>query len=282
MRNANTSRYQIRKNSGELATFSAEKLRRSLLKSGAGVEVAENVLREVSRELYDGITTREIYRKAFNLLHGHGSHFACRYSLKKAIYEMGPSGFPFEKLVGYIFQKKNYNVQWNQVLQGRCVTHEVDLVLEKDRKTAFVECKFHSEEGRNCDVKVPLYIHSRFEDISQRSGAQKYSGWVVTNTRFTLDALEYGNCVGLSLLSWDYPKAKGLKDLADQFKIYPITVSSLLSAEEKQSLLEKGHVLASEILQHPELLQKEKISTERKERIIKELQKIMHHENGKN
>ena len=68
-------------------------------------------------------------------------------------------------------------------------------------------------------------------------------GWVVTNTRFTEDALQYGNCCGLYLLSWDYPKNDGLKDRIDRLGLYPITVSTLLTNREKQFLLSRDIVL---------------------------------------
>jgi hypothetical protein len=37
--------------------------------------------------------------------------------------------------------------------------------------------------------------------------------WIATNTRFSKDAVTYGNCAGLKLFSWDYPLKGGLKEL---------------------------------------------------------------------
>ena len=202
----------IIKSSGEKVKFSFSKLRRSLLKSGADESIVSSIIDEIRDELYLGISTRELHNRAFALLKDYKGAYASRYRLKKAIYELGPSGFPFEKFVAEILKFAGYEVELNKILQGKCVTHEVDLVAIKDAKKHLIECKFHSEEGRNCDVKIPLYINSRFDDIHSFDKKEKEDqGWLVTNTRFTLDALTYGECVGLKLLSWDYPEEESLK-----------------------------------------------------------------------
>ena len=113
-----------------------------------------------------------------------------------------------------------YEVKVGQVVQGQCVRHEVDVVAHNNHQQFMVECKYYNSQGKYCNVKVPLYIHSRFNDIRQMwkstPGLENLSfhGWVVTNTRFTKDALDYGRCVGLRLVGWDYPRKEALKDMA--------------------------------------------------------------------
>ncbi|AVR45986.1 ATPase [Christiangramia fulva] len=268
---------EVIKSSGEKAIFSPAKLKRSLLKSGADEKTAGRVLREISDELYPGISTKEIYNRAFSMLKKCGDSYASRYSLKKAIYELGPTGFPFEKFIGEIMKREGFEVKIDQLLEGNCVTHEVDVVAFKAGKRYLAECKFHSEEGKNCDVKVPLYIYSRFQDIhaaGKKNGKAEGQGWVVTNTRFTEDALQYGRCMGLYLLSWNYPEKMSLKKRIDDLKLYPVTISTLLSLEEKQFMLERGIVLASQLLKNEYLLEHLGISEKRKRRILSEFNSI--------
>lgn len=260
----------IIKSSGEKVKFSFSKLRRSLLKSGANESIVSSIIDEIRDELYQGISTKELYNRAFALLKDHKGAYASRYRLKKAIYELGPSGFPFEKFVAEILNFAGYEVELNKVLQGECVTHEVDIIAKKGGTGHLIECKFHSEEGRNCDVKIPLYINSRFNDIHSFEKKEN-QGWLVTNTRFTLDALTYGECVGLKLLSWDYPEEESLKVLIDNSGAYPITTSTLLSDSEKQFLLEKGIILGRNLLERSYLLDHQGISENRKKRILSEL-----------
>ena len=270
------SNIQIIKQSGQKAKFSIGKLKNSLRKSGADEALVNEIANKVRDELYQNISTKEIYNRAFALLKKKKKGYASKYKLKKAIYELGPTGFPFEKFVGAILFYRGYEVKIGQILQGKCVTHEVDVIAHKNDQYVVAECKFHSEEGRNCNVKVPLYINSRYWDILNFYGDGKNSnkpneGWVVTNTRFTEDALIYGKCVGLYLLSWDFPKDNGIKDRIDRLGLYPITVSTLLSQREKQFLLSRDVVLCKQLIDDHFYLDHLGVSEKRKVRILEEI-----------
>ena len=264
---------EVIKSSGEKVKFSLEKLRASLNHSGADKKTVDQIIDKVRDELYQGISTKEIYNRAFALLKKKKSYFASKYKLKKAIYELGPTGFPFENFIATIFKYTGYKTEVGKILQGKCVTHEIDVVAYKNGNTTIVECKFHSEEGRNCNVKVPLYIASRFKD-SKPKKTKLNSGWVVTNTRFTEDALQYGKCIGLKLLSWDYPKEDALKNIIDRLGLYPITVSTLLTNREKQFLLSRDVVLCRDLIGDSFYLDHLGISDTRKERILNDIMQL--------
>jgi hypothetical protein len=149
------------------------------------------------------------------------------------------------------------------------------VIAVKNTSKLFVECKFHGEEGRNCDVKIPLYIYSRYTDITiSQPQEYDYKGWVVTNTRFTSDAIQYGKCVGLYLFSWDFPEGNGLKDRIDRIGLYPITVSTLLSNREKLFLLDRDIVLCKQVLMDSFYLDHLGVSETRKEHILNELKQL--------
>ncbi|MDO1511547.1 restriction endonuclease [Maribacter confluentis] len=270
---------EIIKSSGQKVMFSLDKLRTSLKHSGADHELVEEILSKVTDELFEGITTNEIYNRAYALLKQHKSVYASKYKLKKAIYELGPTGFPFERFVGAILQYSGYTVNIDIVLNGACVTHEIDVVAEKNEMATVIECKFHNEEGRNCNVKVPLYIHSRYNDVkahwvTNSNNKPLDKGWVVTNTRFTEDALAYGKCANLYLLSWDYPTNDGLKERIDRLSLYPITVSNLLTNREKQFLLGRNIVLCRQLIKDKFYLDHLGVSTERKAKILNEIKQL--------
>ncbi|MFD0797229.1 ATP cone domain-containing protein [Maribacter chungangensis] len=272
---------EIIKSSGEKAKFSLDKLRNSLKHSGASHNLVEEIVARVRDELYQGISTREIYNRAYALLKKEkNSVFASKYKLKKAIYELGPTGFPFERFVSALLEYSGFSTKVGVVMDGICVTHEIDVVAEKKGRTTIIECKFHGEEGRNCNVKVPLYINSRYTDVKTHWDTKKHEtnslelGWVVTNTRFTKDAIRYGKCVGLYLLSWDYPKNNGLKDRIDRLGLYPITVSTLLSNREKNFLLSRDVVLCRQLLKDKFYLDHLGVSTLRKAKILDEIKQL--------
>jgi hypothetical protein len=250
----------IKKASGETAPFIEEKLRKSLFRSGAEEFQIEEIIAEVTKKLYEGISTKKIYQMAFNLLKERSKHLAARYHLKQAIMELGPSGYPFEKFVGEILKHQGYSVEVGVIVKGKCVTHEVDVIALADHHHFMIECKYHNQRGIVCDVKIPLYINSRFKDVEAEwiklPGHNKriHQGWVVTNTKFSTDAIQYGNCAGLKLLGWDYPIKGSLKDLIDDFGLYPITCLTTLTRAEKQGLLDRKIVLCTEICSAPKLL----------------------------
>jgi len=266
---------EIVKASGERVPFSERKLRASLLKSGAGEALVSDILARMRKELYPGISSREVYNRAYALLRREKAAFASRYKLKKALFELGPTGFPFERFVAQVLSHSGYTTQVGVQVQGQCVGHEVDILAEKNGQVMMVECKFHSDATRKCDVKVPLYIHSRYQDIraywnSHNNRHPLTSGCVATNTQFTLDAIEYGRCAGLELLSWDYPHKDALKDQIDRFGLYPLTASLLLSAKEKDYLLGRDVVLMRQLYKAGYLLDHLGISESRKQKILEE------------
>lgn len=269
----------ITKASGQKERFSLKKLGASLKKAGAGESVVESILESINNEMHEGMTSREIYNRAFYLLKKKSTFTASKYKLKRAIYELGPTGFPFERFVGAIFKYSGYEVKIGKTLQGKCISHEVDIVASHKGKNIIMECKFHSTQGRFCDVKIPLYINSRYTDIREHqiknTGHPHFSeGWVVTNTRFSKDATIYSECAGLKLLSWDKPYGKSLKDLIDITGLYPVTVSTLLTQREKQFLLSRDVVLCKELINDKLYLDQLEVSEERKHKILKEMEAL--------
>jgi hypothetical protein len=266
----------ITKASGEKVVFSEEKLRNSLKRAGADNKMIFAITNEISDALSEGITTREIYQRAYTLLKKASISLAAKYGLKKAIQELGPSGYPFENYIGEILKAQGFGVKIGRIVQGRCVQHEVDVIAEKDDKHFMIECKFHTDNGRRCSVKNPLYIQSRFLDVEKawkkQTGHENkfHQGWLVTNTKFSNDAIQYGLCVGLYLMSWDFPEGESLRDRVDLCGLHPVTCLTSLTKKEKQQLLDRKVVLCRDVGVRPELLSQIGIAPGRMKRVIKE------------
>jgi hypothetical protein len=256
----NINQIFVTKASGEAAPFSETKLRSSMKRAGATKEQINEIVQKISKSLYPGITTRKIYSIAFNLLRGSSRPVAARYHLKKGLMELGPSGFPFEKFIAEVLKYQGYHAKIGEIIKGKCVNHEIDIIAAKNEQYFMIECKYHNLPGTVCNVKIPLYIHSRFKDIefSVQSLPQNVKsfnqGWLVTNTSFTHDAIQYGNCAGLRLLGWNYPKDNNLRSQIDSLGLYPITCLTSLSKAEKQILLNKKIVLCQEITHDENIL----------------------------
>lgn len=267
------------KKSGESVPFNPEKLRRSLLKAGAGKQDIEEINREILTILKPGISTSEIYRKAYKMLRTREHGVAARYRLKEAIFELGPTGYPFEKFVGALLRFQGYRVKTGVIVEGLCVQHEVDVVASSGNETIMAECKFHSDPGRKSDVKVPLYIDSRFRDIRKRrerdGNKSLFHAWLVTNSRFTGDALDYGTCSGLKLISWDYPQSGSLRQRIDLAGLFPVTCLGTLTRGQKKKILEQDVVLCRELLGNNAVLEKSGIDMRRKSMVLKEVRSLV-------
>lgn len=250
---------RVTKRNGDKVLFNPKKLEQALESAGAEKAEQEKISKIVTQKLYDGIPTGKIYRLAFDLLKKESLKVAGRYSLKNAIMEMGPTGFPFEKFAGKLFETLGYEVQTGIILQGKCVTHEIDVIARKPSEMLMIECKFHSDDYTKSSVQVPLYINSRFQDVratwEKEFGKDiRYQGGVITNTRFSEDAENYGTCAGLLMISWDYPSSNSLKSMIDKSGLHPVTSLISLTKIQKQQILEKGIVLCSELTENRQLL----------------------------
>lgn len=257
---------KVRKNNGEFEIYSENKIRASAERVGVPQTLIDDMLAEIRTKLYDGIPTLEIFTiiKSY-LSKSPKPYLAAKYNLKAALAELGPSGYPFEQYVAAILQELGYETTTNQILMGKCVSHEVDVIAVKDGITYFIEAKFHTSPNQRTDVRVPLYIRARYEDISAR--LQKSTApWIVTNTRFSSDAVAYGNCVGIRLTSWGYPAGEGIMDLIERTGVHPVTMLDTLTAEDKRLLLSQNVVLCRQLLEDPK--NQELIPRERREQVL--------------
>jgi len=233
------------KASGDRESFSEEKVLDSLKRAGANRELAEDVLKTVEAELYEGISTKEIYQHVFRHLQETGAHLASKYNLKRAIMELGPSGYPFEKFLARVFESEGHQTAVGQQIRGKCVWHEVDVIAEKDGMKKMIEAKFHNENGIKTDTKVALYVWARYLDVSAGDGFDE--GWLVTNTKLTRDARIYADCVGLKYMSWSRPAGQSLRELVERSGLYPVTALISLSPQEKATLLGEGIVACKDL-----------------------------------
>lgn len=268
----------VAKGAGHKDEYDPEKLRISLIKSGASKKVVNEIVEQINELIYDDISTSAIYRKAYSLLKRKSKLSASRYGLKKAVLELGPTGFPFEYLVAQILMSEGFEVRVGEVVQGHCISHEIDVVAKKKDVNYLVECKYHSESARFSNVKIPLYIQSRFEDIDRhwkKTNEEKQTyrqGWIYTTTRFSEDAIKYGNCMGLNLISWKYPEKGNLEDRIRLNGLFPVSCLNELTVANKQELIKRNIVTALELKHKPYLLKKVGIKTDTKiRRVLKEI-----------
>ncbi len=272
---------KIKNNTGEIVEFEISKLENSLRNSGADEASVKKVLETILPNCVEGITTRELYKMAFEELKKISNSVAARYSLKKALLELGPAGFYFEQWISRVFQNIGYKTETGQLIKGHSVTHEADVIAKKNEKTYWVECKFRNDEETKISVTTPMYVLSRIKDISNipynlfGTQTEFTDGWLITNTYFTKDSVAFAEYYGLRLLSWDYPKDRNIKSLVDQNVLYPITCLTTLDEKQKQKLLERKCVLVKELFNDQNLLDVLNFNQDKKSEVLKEIEELL-------
>ncbi len=265
----------IKKADGTSEPFLSSKLEQSLMRAGASEPVIQEIIEKVTTKLVEGMTTKEIYQDAFSLLRDREKELvvAARYSLKKAVFDLGPSGFPFEDFIREIYRAMGYTASTGIVLKGKCAEHEVDLFARKEGKKHGAEIKFHNHQGIKTDLKVALYVYARFEDLIKSGEVDE--GVLITNTKFTKNARAYGTCVGLTMISWDYPKEgngqENLYSLIETSGLHPITCLTTLPKSAKKRLLENNIVLCRTIKEDTSMLESYGISNDQIPLILEEI-----------
>ncbi len=257
---------------GRQEQFNEEKLRSSIKRAGIPDNLQTELVDHIRSRLYERIPTSQIFKHIDEYLAKIPHPYQTKYSLKRAIMEIGPTGFPFEVYVSEILKSMGYKTTVHTILRGKCVNHEIDVIAEKQNERIFVECKYHNKPGIRSDVHVALYTKARYDDLKVKHDFSK--AMLVTNTKITTDALDYAKCEGVEVMGWSYPEGESLRDLVEKFKLFPITQFAFMSTGQKTRLLENNIVLVKQICENPAILNQIEFDSAKKDQLIKEAKAI--------
>ncbi len=248
----------VTKASGKRERFDRGKIIRTCLRSGASKSLAEDIAMEIEDKVREGVSTKSILSMVMEALEEKIPQAATRYDLKGAIMRLGPSGFPFEIFAGEVLMEYGYRIEWRKNIRGLCINHEVDIIAtSRSGKRHLIECKYHNYAGLYTGIKDVLYVYARFLDIME--AAQKGEGenfdspWIICNTRYSEDAIKFGDCRGITTLGWGHPKNEGLEKLVEKRKLYPITMLSTIRRTSMEKLAEQNLMLVKDILKRTPL-----------------------------
>lgn len=269
----------IVKTDGSIEQWDGTKLSRSLRRAGASDATAERIRSTIEATIGQAEESTQIYRRAFLMLRRDGHAAAARYSLRRALFELGPTGHPFEDFVTELFKSEGWNVLPRQMIQGKCVPHEVDVYAERNGEHLAAELKYHNDPGYKTDVKTALYVKARMDDIwaskEHAEGALKVDhGYLITNTKFTSQAIDYSKCSGITLIGWNYPHHGNLYDRIVASGLYPITALMTLRKSEKRLLIDNNISTTELVRKNRPLLRDIGIPPERIGKIIAEIETL--------
>lgn len=271
----------IIKADGTKEIFNPRRLVLSLRRAGAGEHAAQRIADAITETVAPGASSKEIYARAFALLRKEARPVAARYALRRALLELGPTGHPFEDFISHLFRAEGWEVETRKIIRGKCVAHEVDFYASHagEQTHLAAELKYHNDPGYKTDLKNALYVKSRFDDIFACDPAIRACplnrGMLITNTKFTTEAIAYAECAGVELLGWMYPSSDSLFLRMSRSKIYPITAVTGLSRAEKNMLLGRGVVAVDEILDDRRVLDPLRLPAERVGDLLAEIEGLL-------
>jgi Holliday junction resolvase-like predicted endonuclease len=234
---------QVIKASGEKQQYSSAKLCRSVMRVGVSRPIAQKICQSVESVMRPEISTAELAQKTSRYIRKEHPAWAARYSLKKAMMDLGPHGFLFEQFVAGLLGEYGYATKTNQMVRGKCLTHEIDIIAQRGSERYVIEAKYHNRRGVKTDAQVAMYMYARVLDIGQ-----EYRGWLVTNTKFTSNAKRYGHCMGVHLTGWEYPAKESLEELIAQKALYPVTVLPSVRRSVREQLFSQRILFARDVL----------------------------------
>jgi hypothetical protein len=242
----------VRKEDGSRQLFDREKVVRTCLRMGANSQIAYAVAEKVERRLYDGISTQMILRMIFRFMRKYKPEVGNLFDLKRGLSLMSPKP-EFEMFVQVLLAHNGFEVRSNQILRGKCVEHEVDAIASKDGITYFVETKHHLSYHALTGLDESRIARAVLEDVAEgfmlgRTDLKIDRAMIVTNTRYSEHAIQYGGCRSILQIGWDSPEKFGLQNMIREKKLYPLSCLRGLRGETRMKLVESGIVLIGQLL----------------------------------
>jgi len=237
----------IIKASGEKVPFNRKKYEESLRRVGLTTAEAKTISNQIYQDLYPNILSDDIFIKTHRVLKKKSRILAAKYGLKRALMNLGPAGYFFERYMARVLSAYDYRTSYNQFITGRCVEHEVDIIAERAGKKYMIECKYHNTSGLKSDIKVVLYVYARFLDLKDIHGFSE--AVLITNTGCTSEAIKYARCNNVKIIAWRYPGDQDdLGHYIESKKLYPVTVLTALNQYLNVKFRENGIILAADLL----------------------------------
>lgn len=263
---------KVTKSSGDVQEFSEKKIYSSVKEAGGSSKLAKEAIKEVKKNYTKNMPTKKILQILIEFLKKEPA-VSEKYDLKRAIMDLGPSGFPFEKFFSKILKEYGFETKVGQKIKGKRIFHEVDVIAKKKKKF-MIECKYHNHKGTITKLHPAMYTYARFLDLKKHNFD---SSWLVTNTRCSPDALNYSKSVKQKVTSWKYPKKQSLEKLIERKKLYPITILHSIDENLKHKFFEKDLIILKDFekISQEELKIEFNLTEEKAKEIIKDIYQIL-------
>jgi len=243
----------VTKADGSKQLFDEQKIMQTCMRMGANHEEAIKVARQIERRIYEGITTRKILQMIYSLMRKQKPAVKHLFDLKYGISLM-VSKPEFEAFVRILLVYSGFKVEPNTILRGLCGEHEADAIATKDGLTHFVEVKHHSNYHALTGLDESRIARAILEDVTEgySQGLTRIKidrAMIVTNTRYSEHAINYGRCRGILQVGWASPEVFGLREMVEKHRLYPLSCLRGINEKVRLRLVEAGIVVIKQLLE---------------------------------
>ena len=208
--------------------------------------------RKSKEDSITGIPTAKILQMIFQLMRRYKPSVRHFFDLRKGISLMSPKP-EFEMFVRVLLAHHGFEVKPNLILRGKCGLREVDAIASKDGVTYFVEAKHHLSYHALTGLDESRIARAVLEDVTEgfmlgRTDLKIDRAMIVTNTRYSEHAIQYGDCRKILQIGWSSPQNRGLQEIIEAKELYPLSCLRGLKSEVRLRLVEFGVVLIKQLL----------------------------------
>ena len=241
----------VTKYDGTKQAFNREKIIRTATRMGATRQAAEQIVDEIENKAYDGMTTRKILQMLYTRLKEHRPTLKHQIDLRRALSLLN-SAPDFEQYIQQLLREHGYQVTPNQIIQGKCVQHEVDALATKNNRTCFVEVKHHIKYHTPTGLDIPRIARAVLEDITEghQLGQNNHKidyAMIVCNTKLSDYAKQYADCRKISHIGCSSPQNQDLQTMIETKKFYPITILKGLNTYTRNQLTSNGIITLKQL-----------------------------------
>jgi hypothetical protein len=219
---------------------------------GADRKLADEIANQVEQKLFDGISTDKIFQITLRLLRKHNPKIKHLLDLRKGLSLMN-SRPEFELFIQLLLQENGYEVTSNRIIQGKCGEHEVDAIAKKKGFTYLVEVKHHSNYHTPTGLDESRIARAILEDVTEgfeleRNELKIDRAMIITNTKFSDHARQYGDCRNILQIGWSSPQENSLQDMIEEKQFHPLTCVKGLGTRIRRKLLLEGIVAMKQLI----------------------------------
>jgi hypothetical protein len=219
---------------------------------GATKQDAEEIAGKIESRVYDGMPTAKVLQMIFQFIHKYKPQASRLYDLRRGLSLMN-SKPEFEKFVQILLANIGFEVVPNRILKGKCIEHEVDAIARKDGVTYFVEAKHHYNYHAFTGLDESRIARAVLEDVSEGfnlglTDLKIDEAMIVTNTKYSEQAMQYGICRNILQIGWSTPADLGLRDIILEKSLYPLSCIRGLKTDARLQLVDSGIILINQLV----------------------------------